>query len=224
MRLARRKYGSAHQSDATGDCTISASEFDTILGHCEAVTDCPPACFAAELYKAYPEAKVIMNYRDVDEWYRSIVATFGRDSPLRRGKASFFGGWFCAQDYWLRLGFWWFYEKFYYGSLEAHGKWVHQGRMNMVRGMVPCEKLLEYEIGVDGWQPLCKFLEKDVPDEPFPHGNMPEQLHRRAAEIFARYDRVRKRNIAIFWAVMTVGVGVLSYGVSQIVVRGWPGI
>lgn len=40
----------------------------------------------------------------------------------------------------------------------------------MIRGLVPPERLLEWDIS-DGWEPLCKFLGKPVPDIPFPHAN-----------------------------------------------------
>lgn len=40
----------------------------------------------------------------------------------------------------------------------------------MIRGLVPKERLLEWYIE-DGWEPLCKFLGKAVPDEEFPHAN-----------------------------------------------------
>ena len=215
IRFARGKFG---PSDKSGDCSITATDFDHILGHCEAVTDCPAACFAAELIAVYPTAKVIMNTRNIDDWHRSIVDAFGKESALRKDKKKFFGGWFCAQDYWLRRGFYYFYEAFYYGSLEAHGKWVYREHVAMVRGMVPEERLLEYEIG-EGWEPLCKFLGKEVPEEEFPHGNMPGQLADKAAAIFAKYDRVRRRNIAVFLALSGACVGVLGYGLSQVWLR-----
>ena len=34
----------------------------------------------------------------------------------------------------------------------------------------PKDKLLVYKIS-DGWEPLCQFLDEDVPDCPFPHKN-----------------------------------------------------
>ena len=40
----------------------------------------------------------------------------------------------------------------------------------MVRGLVPQDRLLEWSID-QGWAPLCEFLAKPVPDEPFPHAN-----------------------------------------------------
>jgi hypothetical protein len=40
----------------------------------------------------------------------------------------------------------------------------------MIRGLVPEDRLLEWTVQ-EGWKPLCSFLEKEVPDEPFPHVN-----------------------------------------------------
>ena len=34
--------------------------------------------------------------------------------------------------------------------------------------MIPRERLLIFNFS-DGWGPLCEFLGKPVPDEPFPH-------------------------------------------------------
>lgn len=40
----------------------------------------------------------------------------------------------------------------------------------MVRGLVSKESLLEWTVE-GGWEPLCAFLGKPVPDEPFPYVN-----------------------------------------------------
>lgn len=40
----------------------------------------------------------------------------------------------------------------------------------MIKGLVPPDRLLEWSID-EGWEPLCKFLDKPVPDEPIPHVN-----------------------------------------------------
>ena len=70
VRLARRKWF----GDQSGDCEISAADFDALLGHAVAVVDVPAYGFASELIQAYPEAKVILNMRrDLDAWHRSAV-------------------------------------------------------------------------------------------------------------------------------------------------------
>lgn len=40
----------------------------------------------------------------------------------------------------------------------------------MIRGLVPKDRLLEWYIE-DGWEPLCQFLGKPIPDVEFPHAN-----------------------------------------------------
>lgn len=40
----------------------------------------------------------------------------------------------------------------------------------MIRDAAPKDRLLEYEVK-QGWEPLCKFLDKPIPDEPFPRVN-----------------------------------------------------
>lgn len=39
-----------------------------------------------------------------------------------------------------------------------------------VKRTIPADRLLVYELG-SGWEPLCKFLGKDIPDEPYPSTN-----------------------------------------------------
>ena len=39
-----------------------------------------------------------------------------------------------------------------------------------VQQLVPPEQLLVYHVG-DGWEPICKFLDKPVPTTPFPREN-----------------------------------------------------
>lgn len=52
-------------------------------------------------------------------------------------------------------------------ALWAKAKQVYVEHYAMVRRLVPKERLLEYRMGT-GWEPLCGFLGKDVPDEEFP--------------------------------------------------------
>lgn len=55
----------------------------------------------------------------------------------------------------------------------------------MVKRVVPPERLLIMNLN-EGWQPLCKFLDKPVPTEPFPRLNDAEEAEKVAKGIFAR--------------------------------------
>lgn len=147
--LARRKFGKHGQN---GDSGIGREDFDELIGHCEAVTDQPCAIFAPELIKAYPEAKVILNYRDTESWYRSGYETNARIAawfnPL-------FMVLFSAGLYWnIRYTTDCFFP-YFYGSLFDHGKWVYEEHSAKIRGFTPSDRLLEWT-AKDGWEPLCK--------------------------------------------------------------------
>jgi hypothetical protein len=65
-RLCRKKW----YGEPDGDVSISAAEFDELIGHCAAVTDTAGSPFAAELIAAYPDAKVGLNVRrNLDAWH-----------------------------------------------------------------------------------------------------------------------------------------------------------
>ena len=52
-----------------------------------------------------------------------------------------------------------------------------------VRAEADPSRLLEWQPG-DGWEPLCRALGVDIPDEPFPHLNTSEEwlAHRASQE------------------------------------------
>ena len=54
-----------------------------------------------------------------------------------------------------------------------------------VRKMVPGERLLEYRLG-SGWEPLCAFLGKEVPDVEFPRVNETAAMREKMAIIARR--------------------------------------
>jgi hypothetical protein len=44
-----------------------------------------------------------------------------------------------------------------------------------VRRTVQADRLLDYRVQ-EGWEPLCRFLDVKVPDEPFPRLNVGDNL------------------------------------------------
>ena len=76
---------------------------------------------------------------------------------------------------------------------------------------VPKDKLLVYNVS-DGWEPLCQFLGKDVPDCPFPHKNKCAAL---VAEILADNPiaaanvKVAKRKCIILFIILPVFLAVI---------------
>ncbi|RGP70883.1 hypothetical protein FLONG3_7339 [Fusarium longipes] len=145
------------------------AEFDRILGPYDAVLDIPAICFVEELVAAYPEAKVIVTQNDVDSWLQSMDSTGGR--VLRWPLWSTLATWDST-----RAGpFWEFSKKAIPAnfhtmtdfSTNSPARQAFHDHYERVRKAVRAERTLEYRVE-EGWGPLCKFLDKSVPDRKFP--------------------------------------------------------
>ncbi|KAH8682095.1 P-loop containing nucleoside triphosphate hydrolase protein [Xylariales sp. PMI_506] len=134
--------------------------------------DVPMVHFLPELMELYPDAKVVLVTRDPDSWWKSF-SVFGDENVKQPWVL------YALQLLVLPLpGIRWypsiargFEEDFLHTHdvkipnrdfLEKHHEWV--------RKQVPQDKLLEMSLA-GGWEPLCKFLGKPVPQEPFPRAN-----------------------------------------------------
>lgn len=81
----------------------------------------------------------------------------------------------------------------------------------MVRGLgLPSGRLLEWSVR-DGWEPLCEFLGKEVPDQPFPNGNPTTEFAQRVGTTLMEYNQRAVRNMAIAGAVVVGGFSLLLY-------------
>ncbi|KAJ7606810.1 P-loop containing nucleoside triphosphate hydrolase protein [Roridomyces roridus] len=173
-----------------GQGKFGRTEFDKLLGHCMAVTDAPCSLFAPELIDAYPEAKVILVEREIEAWYKSFSIIMDNSfvpagvarivaflDPLWTGRRTkFFRAWM---------------EKEFGANTAEEVREVARDRYRAhyaeIRRITPKERLLEYELG-SGWEPLCKFLGKPVPDVPFPRAN-------EAAELKEKMTVLRKKGL-----------------------------
>ncbi|KAI1373084.1 hypothetical protein F4677DRAFT_448677 [Hypoxylon crocopeplum] len=205
--LVKRKY------EQPGSKFTSA-DFDPIIGHCVAITDLPGAVFAPELIAAYPDAKVILNVRrDLDAWYRSFESTMGvfDRNPMN---LDWVLSWFCRDLFWIRQCM---SRKmvplFFRGSFARNGKEVYKDHVDLVRKMeLSPDRFLEWSVE-DGWEPLCRFLDRPVPSEPFPAGNTPKDYNKRITSTMIRYYAAAFVNMLL---VIGVGAAVVAYGIRRI--------
>lgn len=216
-RLFRQKWlgiHKKHQTDGreartdlkeTHGCTsITAEDFDTVIGHCAAITDFGAACFARELIMVYPSAKVILNTRsNVEEWHQSCSNTIVQlKGDWRLWIRSFFSAeLFWAQKSFLR-GLW---PAFYRGEFAATGRWVLEEHRALVRGSVRKENLLEWS-PEDGWEPLCHFLDKPIPSNPFPRGNGSQAYVERIGILYQGYVRKADNRLLALALLMSISI------------------
>ena len=190
---------------------FTRQEWDALLGSFSAVSADPPAiAFAQELVETYPEAKVILVERDIEAWYASFYSAVGEPSwspflkflgyldpwiigPVRECHYRWIRGWWKADSK---------------AAMQEKARAMYREHYAMVRRITPKERLLEYKMG-DGWEPLCEFLGRPVPEVEFPRVNDQEHLK----EFFAIITKRSIRN-----ALITVGKWVLPIAALGV---GW---
>ncbi len=135
---------------------------DNTNWHCcddiDAVVDAPAVMYCRELMTAYPDAKIILTMRNVDEWWASIqchvdhIRSHGSPEAVQYSDTlhTLLFGWPKPVEYWYRRRF----------REHAEQVWL---------SVSSCTSLA-FDV-TDGWEPLCRFVEKPVPSCPFPWVN-----------------------------------------------------
>ncbi|KAI1324217.1 hypothetical protein F5Y16DRAFT_312138 [Xylariaceae sp. FL0255] len=141
--------------------------------------------FVEQLIPLYPNAKIVVVQRDFESWWPSyhagvVVQLFAPMQKIvlllcqhvlgiRAGPAMHktLLGQFSARNV---------------SEIEANARQTYDEYYRRIRELVPPEQRLEFKPG-DGWEPLCAFLGKEVPDVPFPHENDRQTHHNQTREV-----------------------------------------
>lgn len=143
---------------------LGEPRWDQLYDGFNSAVDWPTASFWKELSEEYPDAKVVLSYRSPESWYESFSETIhklmqGADQapPQMKpflemaaavlGKAGFVGP-----------------------TSRADLIAAYNAHVDAVRAGVPANRLLVFEAR-EGWEPLCRFLGRGVPEEDFPRTN-----------------------------------------------------
>lgn len=127
----------------------------TILESRNGITDIPAALYYSEFDIEYPNSKFILTIRDIDAWLYSMQQHYARTNV---------GQWnlFTRACAFGSIGFNMRRSRFAY---ERHVRNVQEYFKNR-------DNLLILDIcGGEGWEKLCDFLDKPIPNTPFPRQN-----------------------------------------------------
>ena len=132
-------------------------------GHPSAV-DWPTGCFFRELYEAYPNARFVHTTRSAESWADSFGSTIYKLIAGRHEAPPEMRDWLdMANRVVVATGF--------EDDLDRDGLMRgFRAHDEAVRDAIPAEQLLVFEVK-EGWAPLCAFLGKPVPTDPFPRTN-----------------------------------------------------
>ena len=151
--------------------------WETIFKGYGACLDFPSCNYYKELMEFYPDAKVILTIRDDESWMKSW-------NVLNNKVLNSFTFKFLAKiphtSFKLQKDI---HNKMILGKEGAFkGEKTDQAikqRFNewnqSVIDYVPKDRLLVYQVK-DGWKPICAFLDKPIPDIPFPYKNKTKNM------------------------------------------------
>ena len=172
--------------------TTGTTNWDELYNGYQATVDFPCYPWYKEHMKQYPDAKVILSLRPFEKWYTSFYSTIWQaQNPPESERAAM--GEKMAGDPRLQsvmkvMGF----AKQAITEDHFQGRFLDKEFMEKifnehneeVKKYVPADKLLVFDVS-ESWEPLCKFLDVEVPDEPLPHTNKKEDFHEMVKELFS---------------------------------------
>lgn len=171
------------------DALEGRPDWERIFDGFGATVDWPGAYFYRELAEAYPQAKVLLSVRNPEAWERSIRETvwgvIHGDTlmcHLSLARAAVDPQWRNFVEL-LRALLWEDGGTLAARHAEPQGLMEAMRRHNeAVKRAVPAERLLVWDV-TEGWEPLCDFLEVEVPSVPMPHVNDSQEFRDRMVDM-----------------------------------------
>ncbi|WP_187430944.1 hypothetical protein ROLI_033330 [Roseobacter fucihabitans] len=141
-----------------------------VFGGYGAQVDFPGATVWHELSIAFPDAKVVHTERSEDAWWASYSGTINKfwihrtqlDLPPPIAAVFETMDRIVVQDL---IG----------GTDQDSAIKAYRHNNEKVRDIIPADRLLVFT-PTDGWEPLCRFLEVDVPEGDFPRSHARDEF------------------------------------------------
>jgi Sulfotransferase domain len=140
-------------------------DWTALFADFQSVVDWPASLFYKQLMAMHPEAKVLLNVRDPEAWYESMLKTVypASQAGLSAPPESVLG----RMGRMINTLAW---QPLFQGRFEdkPYALSVFERQNQEVLDYVPADRLLVWDVK-EGWEPLCRFLGVAMPDTPFPH-------------------------------------------------------
>lgn len=184
-------------------------DWNQVFENYSATVDNPACCVWRELLEVNPDAKVLLTLhpRGPEAWYESTMETI-----------------YFTENMWqFRFLMWFtpFAKKM--GNMSSKLIWnrSHKGTMNDksaaiahyeahiedIKATVPPDQLLIFKVD-EGWEPLCRFLDVEVPDMDFPNVNDRAEIKKTIADI--------TKGAYVFLGIGALALTGLIYGLSRL--------
>ncbi|KAI1846611.1 hypothetical protein JX265_009085 [Neoarthrinium moseri] len=187
------------------------AEFEKWFADYDVIIEVTPL-FLEEIFECYPDAKYMHVERDVDSWYRSVDNTGGQvfeacgKFPLTQMRLiDDFVDKFCSLH--LALAKYWTGGRpWREGKVSCVQRYLETNRL--VRDLIPTKNLAIFKLEDGfGWEQICPFLGKPMPDVPYPRGNAPAEFQKMASEALSPAFRRAALFVATSALVPLVAIG-----------------
>ncbi|KAK7755525.1 hypothetical protein SLS62_002457 [Diatrype stigma] len=190
-------------------------DWDAVWGPYEVVTDLASP-FAPDLIKCYPEAKVVIVRRDFETWWPSFqTELLDRFFNTQTAILAFIGSrvFGMRSAHALRNIYYGFFDARNVHEIQDHARAAYDRYFEEIRELVPPERRLEYRMG-SGWEPLCTFLGKEVPDVEFPFVNSRDK-HGKEIQTNTRNLYLMFLKLAMLWGLGATAVVCVAWYLSE---------
>jgi hypothetical protein len=142
-------------------------DWDELFRGFRSTVDWPSARWWREIAARYQDAKVLLSVREPEAWYKSMSDTIYQ--PLKEPAPNDAPEIVRLQSEMVRKAILLetFDNRF---EDKAHAIDVFKRHTQEVHDTIDPARLLTFDVR-EGWEPLCRFLEVPIPDEPFPRLN-----------------------------------------------------
>nr|XP_039252336.1 uncharacterized protein LOC120329671 isoform X1 [Styela clava] len=188
----------------------------------DAATDIPACLFWEEISEAFPDVKLIFTCRNnEDEWLKSYQIQMKAIADDHYVATWPFLSWTAYKNFRFchhagRVAFCCPPQRMnqiFQGASPTVAKKRYRDHNTSVLQRAPKDRLLKMKLS-DGWEPLCKFLEKPIPSEQFPHKNIKGSV----MEEFVNespFARQMKREVFITKIAISVLLAVVAFFLSK---------
>lgn len=147
-------------------------DYESLFEGYQSTVDYPSCCYIEQLIKVYPDAKVILTTRNFESWHSSALKTILTINPtiiqmvgiiLKQPFSKKARDLRRIGDYINKI-----IDRRMLNINEA--RVLYEEHNQRIKDLVPADNLLIYDV-LEGWEPLCRFLNRDIPVVDFPHEN-----------------------------------------------------
>ncbi|MEO6348371.1 MAG: sulfotransferase family protein [Aquaticitalea sp.] len=185
-------------------------EWKKVFENYTATMDNPASCVWRELLDAYPDAKVILTLhpRGPEAWYESTMDTIYFTESMWQFKFLKLFTPFAKKMGNMTSKLIW--QRFHKGTMKNKEAAIarYLDHVEVVKAVVPSEKLLIFTAD-QGWEPICNFLEAEVPNSKFPNVNDRSEIKKTIANI--------TKGAYVFLAIGVVVLIGIIYGLTKMI-------